>query len=106
MTREALIPRSWVVVATLAVAPVLAQTPQPVWISTIPGLGGGGSPPKKRKLRPCKHCRGPAETREYADSLRCERLPCSRQVLREQWGKFLRNGFSERPVRIDPATKT
>jgi hypothetical protein len=34
---EALIRWPWVVVATLAVAPVLAQTPQPVWMLTIPG---------------------------------------------------------------------
>lgn len=27
----------WVVVATLAVAPLLAQTPQPAWRPTIPG---------------------------------------------------------------------
>jgi hypothetical protein len=34
---NALTRRPWVVVATLAVVPVLAQTPQPAWTRTIPG---------------------------------------------------------------------
>lgn len=34
------------IVATLAVAPVFAQTPPPTWATTCPRFGGCGSPPQ------------------------------------------------------------
>ena len=75
MANEALIRWLWVVVATLAVAPALAQTPPPVWRPTVSGPAAAAFPQDAQAPGAASSVETPSETQKGADPLPAQTLP-------------------------------
>jgi len=72
---NALIRWLWVVVATLAVAPVFAQTPQPAWTAAIPGSAAAALPQNAQAPGPASSSQNSGNTQASADPIHSEASP-------------------------------
>ena len=75
MNCNALIRWLWVVVATLAVAPVFAQTPQPAWTAAIPGSAAAALPQNAQAPGPASSSQNSGNTQASADPIHSEASP-------------------------------
>jgi predicted Zn-dependent protease len=75
MTSTMLTRWRWFIVATLAVAPVFAQTPQPAWTPTIPGPAAAALSLEAQAPDPASRVEIPAEIRQDADPLPAQTQP-------------------------------